>query len=145
MMLPVIVVVIVIDIGVIVMVIAILFSIMMGVMRRMMVMVVVWLTLVLFGMVRAIISVVRKAFSSDKSHYDHTHRHSSYYSHLVVLISQMLHYLHKLSTSPKGNRPSGVSVVDSFSFRCNNCYASRPDGPIIVASCYSSLHLADLR
>jgi hypothetical protein len=74
---------IVIDIGVIIVMILIWFF-MMDVMRRMMMVMVVGLALDLFGVVRAVISAVGKAFSSDKSHCDHTRRHSYYFSHSVI-------------------------------------------------------------
>jgi hypothetical protein len=74
---------IVIDIGMIIVMILIWFF-MMDVMRRMMMVMVVGLALRLFGVVRAVISTVGKAFSSDKSHCDHTRRHSNYFSHSVV-------------------------------------------------------------
>ena len=80
-MLPVIV-PIVIDIGVIIVMILIWFF-MMDVMRWMMMVMVVGLALSFFGVVRAVIRTVGKAFSRDKSHCDHTRRHSNYFSHSV--------------------------------------------------------------
>ena len=62
----------------------------------MMVVMVVWLALGLFGVVRAVLSVVCKAFSSDKSYCDHSHRYSYYSFSYIFLRSQMLHYLHKI-------------------------------------------------
>jgi hypothetical protein len=82
MVLPIIVILIVIVIRVIIVLIPILFF-MMGVMRRMMVVMVVWLALGLFGVVRAEISVVGKAFPSDKSHCNKTQCYSPYDSHVV--------------------------------------------------------------
>jgi hypothetical protein len=72
----------VIDIGVIIVMILIWFF-MMDVLRRMMMVMVVGLALGFFGVVRAVISTVGKAFSSDKSHCDHTRRHRYYFSHSV--------------------------------------------------------------
>jgi hypothetical protein len=74
---------IVIDIGMIIVMILIWFF-MMDVMRWMMMVMVVGLALSFFGVVRAVIRTVGKAFSRDKSHCDHTRRHSNYFSHSVV-------------------------------------------------------------